>query len=378
QSENEDLTVSERTRIEILCLSAEKRFHSLVKSAHAIMLLGGTLEPREEFVPLHALLPSHKIFHFSSPHVVPPEQILACAITASPSGKLLDFRHGLRETEDMLFQLGYIIGIISGATPGGNIVFFASYYYLDVFCRFLNENEKGKHLKNCITSKKCLFVENRANACRSKGAAYNLKADSIFHTYSEHLKSTKGMQGAVLFCVMNGRLSEGINFSDELARCVIVIGLPFPNQSLQLTEMIKYYDRQGVGTRKTSQVVKDEYKTNASPYESFTSDNKACTFLAGTEFKSILCMKTVNQCIGRAIRHKDDYAAILLLDQRYSQAYFRQFLPTWIRSRLFYQELNERKSLESSAAYPGEQKLPCDFSDITKLVSKFFLKQQFQ
>jgi chromosome transmission fidelity protein 1 len=41
-------------------------------------------------------------------------------------------------------------------------------------------------------------------------------------------------------------------------------------------------------------------------------------------------MRTVNQCIGRAIRHANDYAAILLLDRRYGTARIRKKLPRWI------------------------------------------------
>lgn len=42
--------------------------------------------------------------------------------------------------------------------------------------------------------------------------------------YSMKAKST----GAVMFCVCRGKISEGIDFADELARAVVVIGIPYP------------------------------------------------------------------------------------------------------------------------------------------------------
>lgn len=41
-------------------------------------------------------------------------------------------------------------------------------------------------------------------------------------------------------------------------------------------------------------------------------------------------MKSVNQSIGRSIRHVRDYAAILLLDRRYAQPRVIAQLPSWI------------------------------------------------
>lgn len=42
--------------------------------------------------------------------------------------------------------------------------------------------------------------------------------------------------------------------------------------------------------------------------------------VSGKSYYQNLCMRAVNQSIGRAIRHANDWAAIVLVDRRYAHA----------------------------------------------------------
>ena len=130
--------------------------------------------------------------------------------------------------------------------------------------------------------------------------------------FKRQIESEDDSRGAILFCVVGGKMSEGINFSDRLGRCVILVGLPYPNiYDQELNERLKYLN--DISSRSNHRV---------------TTDANAMT----KEHMENICMKAVNQTIGRAIRHKNDYACILLVDRRYcsTSGPFRK-LPQWIR-----------------------------------------------
>lgn len=90
----------------------------------------------------------------------------------------------------------------------------------------------------------------------------------VIHLYSGQIG------GAFLLSVVGGKLSEGLNFADDLGRCVIVVGLPFPNKnSPELAEKLLYLDK--------------------TMYQG-----------AGAEYYENICMKAVNQCIGKYKKKK--------------------------------------------------------------------------
>lgn len=115
--------------------------------------------------------------------------------------------------------------------------------------------------------------------------------------------------------VVGGKLSEGINFSDKLGRGVLIVGLPFPNI------------RSAVWQAKIRYVEEKAYKQNSGSGENREAMSKA----AGRDFYENACMRAVNQSIGRAIRHRNDYAAIIMIDKRYNTPRVQGKLPAWIR-----------------------------------------------
>jgi len=59
--------------------------------------------------------------------------------------------------------------------------------------------------------------------------------------------------------------------------------------------------------------------------------------------------------LGRAIRHKDDWASLILLDRRYASSAIQRKLPKWIGDKLF---------------------VPDGFGQVMKLLGQFYRERR--
>lgn len=297
-------------QLSYLLLSPTHAFSSVAASARAVVLAGGTMSPFADYKDhLFPSLTESKITTLSCGHVIPPENLCVWTLaTARPDAPPFEFSYQRRGDRELIRQLGLSILNACAVVPDGVVVFFPSYGYLDEVVAAWQQQDKGApSIWSRMETRKTMFRE-------SKGGS----SDEVLQEYSQAILGD-GSKGALLLSVIGGKMSEGINFSDRLGRCVMVVGLPYPNiasadwkakmEYIETTTATRVSERDGVS--------KDEARARGKE--------------AAREFYENACMRAVNQSIGRAIRHRGDYAAIVLVDRRYSTERIRGKLPGWIR-----------------------------------------------
>ncbi|NXQ59139.1 DDX11 helicase, partial [Anthoscopus minutus] len=289
-----------QSSLKFLLLNPAVHFAKVVEECRAVIIAGGTMQPvadfREQLLCCAGVDPA-RIVEFSCGHVIPPENILPIILCSGPSNQQLEFTYQTRDLPQMMDETGRILCNLCNVIPGGVVCFFPSYdYEKQVYGHW----EKTGLLSRLAAKKKIFQEPKKAN-----------QVEQVLVEYAKCIKrcsQTGGqMTGALLLSVVGGKMSEGINFSDDLGRCVIMVGMPYPNiRSPELQEKMTWLDKtmpRAAGQAPSRVLIEN------------------------------LCMKAVNQSIGRAIRHQKDFASILLLDHRYARPAIFNKLPQWIRER---------------------------------------------
>jgi len=297
-------------------LDPSSRFENVITESHAVALVGGTIRP---FVHISSELLGSTIPNllekateadenagkvsstpfssiteylttFSCGHVVSPSNVFTMCVTSGPTSTKLDFRHNSRYSEKLCDELGRTLVNVCNVVPNGLVVFLPSYAYE----AHLMRRWRKVGILEQIKRRKAIHREPKNSR----------DVDQTLTSYSLDATSEK-TGGAIIFCVVGGKVSEGINFADDMARCVFVVGLPYADiTDPELREKMQSLDRK---------------RSNS-------------TGISGQSYYHNLCMRAVNQSIGRAIRHSNDYAAIILADTRYvSDTRVWKSLPQWLR-----------------------------------------------
>ncbi|KAH9837461.1 ATP-dependent RNA helicase chl1 [Teratosphaeria destructans] len=279
----------EEVVLRYMLLDPSQHFREIVEDARAVILAGGTMSPMDDYrQQLFPYLPS--IETFSCGHLIPTSSLLVRTILSDQDGPLqFAFRSRTAET---FSRIGKALLQLAPHVQGGLVIFFPSFGFLEQ----ANQVWRTSSILAKLEGKRPIFWDNRGGS-----------ADTTFKAYSDAVTGSNSSKGAILLSVLGGKLSEGINFSNELGRCVVVVGLPFPNlETPEWKAKLQYIDDRAVE--------RGEPKGKAS-----------------REHAENVCMRTVNQAVGRVIRHKDDWASIVLMDSRYGQERIKNKLPGWIK-----------------------------------------------
>ncbi|KAF2495071.1 DNA repair helicase [Lophium mytilinum] len=305
--------------LKYVLLDPTMHFKEIVDEARAVILAGGTMSPMEDYSrQLFSYVEPSRVMTLSCGHVIPPSQLLACPIVSGADGSPFDFTFGKRDSDKTLLNLGLSLLSFVQHIPDGVVVFFPSYAYLDkcvaAWKRLKLPSKPGSEpnlLWDALGATKPVFMEQRSQtqSASKPSVVPNATVDSVLSAYSNAVAAGNG-RGALLLSVIGGSLSEGINFSDALGRGVVVVGLPFPNPHTA------------------------EWKAKMAYIRSKATSWGQNGDVAVREFYENICMRAVNQCVGRAIRHLGDYAVILMLDGRYGEKRIQSKLPGWIRGSL--------------------------------------------
>ncbi|CAL8115694.1 unnamed protein product [Orchesella dallaii] len=281
--------------LHLWCLNPAVAFEDIQKQVHSIVLTSGTLSPMQSFESeLGAPFP----LRLEASHVIDKNQVWAGVIGTGPNGVSLNGSYQNTETLKYQDELGEILYRICNTMPHGVLCFFPSYRMLDTLCnRWTETNVLAR-----IEQDKIIVKEPRSGPDMFQEAM-----DNFYGAVAESTRNSGSFTctGALFFAVYRGKVSEGLDFADNNARAVICIGIPFPNVRDMQVEL------------------KRDYNTR----------NMSRGLLGGGEWYEIQAFRALNQALGRCIRHRKDWGAIFLIDDRYLRTpRYLNSLSKWIRS----------------------------------------------
>lgn len=297
------------TQLCIWCLSAAVVFSSLAFEAHSVILASGTLSPMDSFAgELGVDFP----IRLEANHVVNMrKQVFIGAILNGPGN--VDLISTYKNQQKFQYQdsMGFLLLQYAQVIPGGILMFFPSYALMGI----LKARWQRTGIWDKLEKHKQMFCEPRLGGKDFDALLDQYKAVIAEHSSAHSTPSgwvgsrsaddEPNQTGAIFLAVYRGKVSEGIDFSDDNARAVLAVGIPFPNfKDLQVSLKREYQDHKSRVNRK---------------------------LVNGSWWYKLQAFRALNQALGRCIRHRRDYGAVILIDSRHRGNSHGNSLSKWMR-----------------------------------------------
>ena len=275
-------------KLNIFCFNPGIGFNDIIKcKPYSIILTSGTLAP---FDILEDELKVKFDTTLENEHIIDKSQIKFAIIKGMQVNNekiYFNFEYNKRKDSKIIASLGItILNFCKTVKNGGILVFFTSFAYLNECYNTWGDN----NIISQISQFKTIFFDNKKNK--------NLVSD---------YKKNKD-RNSILFSVFRGSSSEGIDYKDDYARMVICVGVPYASiveEKILLKK--KYLDK--------------------------ICTEKGGSRLNGQKWYINDAISNVNQTLGRIIRYKNDYGALICIDQRYEMCHKKKLFSLWIRDK---------------------------------------------
>ncbi|MBW2965014.1 ATP-dependent DNA helicase [Candidatus Woesearchaeota archaeon] len=243
------------------CLDPSIVSAQTIDACHSTIIMSGTLTPTEMYKDILGFPDDTVVRRYKSPF---PESNRLSLIVPETTTKFS------QRNPEQFRRIAEICAEITNLVPGNSAIFFPSYWIRDQVYAFFSD-----------LSKKTAFLEDS-----EMGKEERTEFLDRFKSYKD--------SGAVLIGVMTGSFGEGVDLPGDLLKCVVVVGLPLQQPTLETKKLIEYYD--------------DRF-------------SKGWDYgYVGPAFTKCL------QSAGRCIRSETDRGVIVFLEERYVwQNYFKHF-----------------------------------------------------
>ncbi|KAK6102515.1 Helicase C-terminal domain family protein [Brugia pahangi] len=287
-----------RVAISFWCMRPSLAYIDAFKGCRSVILASGTLSPTDTF---RTELGTTFQQEMEGNQIIPDEQIFAAVIPSGPSGEKLCGTYRIINRDDRFIrEISLILSHVCKIIPKGVLCFFSSYRVLDQIYEYMETTGILRQIQNV----KLVLKEPRRSSLMN----------TVMMQYERAIVNSLDIgpqcTGALLMAVFRGKISEGIDFTDDRARCVVTVGIPFPSAvDEQVIEKKKY---------------NDDYCTKLQ-------------ILSGDEWYTMQAYRALNQALGRCLRHRSDWGSILMLDERLLQTQANpnaKKISRWIRKQL--------------------------------------------